>query len=199
MNVFKRLSIVIVLICTQISLLQSQTFNEIKADTLKTALLIVDIQDCYFEGGSTPLVGSVEASLQAKQLLEKFREANLPVVHIMHNANCDIHKNVAPMEGEKVITKNYVNSFRETDLREYLTLKSIDRLVIVGMQTHLCLEGATRAAADFGYKVVVVHDACATRDLTFNEQTVAAAQVHLSTLSTLKSYAKVVSLKEFLK
>lgn len=66
------------------------------------------------------------------------------------------------------------------------------------MQTHMCLEAATRAAHDFGYICTVVENACATRDLKFGEITVKAKDVHYSTLATLKSYAKVVNLREFL-
>jgi nicotinamidase-related amidase len=66
------------------------------------------------------------------------------------------------------------------------------------MQTHMCLEAATRAAHDMGYICTVVEDACATRDLKFGEVTVKAKDVHYSTLSTLKSYGNVVNLKEFL-
>jgi nicotinamidase-related amidase len=71
--------------------------------------------------------------------------------------------------------------------------------VIVGMQTHMCLEAATRAAADMGYEVTVVGDACATRDLEFDGKTVPASEVHTSTLATLDgTYAHVISLTEFL-
>jgi nicotinamidase-related amidase len=66
------------------------------------------------------------------------------------------------------------------------------------MQTHMCLEAATRAAHDFGYECTVVEDACATRDLKYGEITVNARDVHYSTLATLKSYSKIVKLTEFL-
>jgi len=67
------------------------------------------------------------------------------------------------------------------------------------MQTHMCLEAATRAAADLGFECVVIGDACATRDLEFGDHTVAAADVHASTLATLdRTYAKVVDTETFL-
>lgn len=67
------------------------------------------------------------------------------------------------------------------------------------MQTHMCLEGGTRAAHDLGYQCTVLEDACATRDLKFGDTTIAAKDVHLSTLATLKSHAKVTTVEEFLK
>jgi nicotinamidase-related amidase len=67
------------------------------------------------------------------------------------------------------------------------------------MQTHMCVEAATRAAADMGYKCTLIHDACATRDLKFGETVIPAAQVHASTLASLKgSYAKLMTADKFL-
>jgi len=44
-----------------------------------------------------------------------------------------------------------------------------------------------------------VGDACATRDLTFGDHTVAAADVHSSTLATLdRTYARVMDTKTYL-
>ena len=63
----------------------------------------------------------------------------------------------------------------------------------------MCLEAATRAAADLGFEVVVIGDACATRDLAFGDRKVAAADVQASTLATLdRTYAKVVDTETFL-
>jgi nicotinamidase-related amidase len=170
-------------------------------DTKKTALLIIDIQDFYFPGGSLPLVNPEPASLNAQKILKKFREKKLLVVHVRHNtkSGAGIHDNVKPVKGEKVITKNYANSFRETDLLEYLNKHQVKRLVIVGMQTHMCVEAATRAACDLGFECILVQDACATRALTFQDKTVSAKDVHYSTLSTLSpTYAAVIDTKTFL-
>jgi nicotinamidase-related amidase len=61
----------------------------------------------------------------------------------------------------------------------------------------MCVEAAARAAADYGFEVTVVGDACATRDLEFGGETVPAAQVHASTLASLRgSYATVVTTAE---
>jgi len=83
-------------------------------------------------------------------------------------------------------------------LLEHLQAAGIERLVIVGMMTHMCVEAAIRAAADLGFEAILIHDACATRDLTFEDETITAKEVHLSTLSTLKAYATVMSTSEYL-
>ncbi len=172
-----------------------------QTDTPKTALLIIDIQDFYFAGGSSELVNPIPASLNAQKLLVDFRKTNQLVIHIKHGdgKGAEIQANVIPLPGEKIIVKHEVNSFLHTDLLDYLNKNGIKNLVLCGMQTNMCLEGATRAAADYGFKCTVIDDACAAKDQTFNGKTVKAEDVHLAALATLKAYAKVISTDEFLK
>lgn len=166
-----------------------------------TALILIDIQDFYFPGGAVELVEPEKAGEQAKQLLSYFREKDGLVVHVRHDfqSGGNIHKLVAPIEGEKVISKKEVNCFLGTNLEDYLKSNHIKNVVLAGMQTHMCLEGGTRAAHDLGYNCTVIADACATRDLKFGENIIKANEVHYSTLATLKSYARVQELNEYLK
>ena len=166
-----------------------------------TALIIIDIQEFYFPGGAVELNEPKAAGEKAKILLKYFREKNGLVVHVKHDfqPGGEIHKLVAPIDGEKIISKNEVNAFLNTDLNEYLQKNSIKNVVLCGMQTHMCLEAGTRAAHDLGYNCTVVGDACTTRDLKFGEKIVKAEMVHYSTLATLKSYAKVIDLNKYLK
>ena len=91
------------------------------------------------------------------------------------------------------MVKHFANAFRETDLLEILKKRGTERLIICGMQTHMCVEAAVRAAADYGFTVTVPHEACATRDLKFEGTTIPAAQVRAGVLAALNgSYARVV-------
>jgi nicotinamidase-related amidase len=171
------------------------------ASDAEVALLIIDIQDFYFSGGKVPLANPEEAAANAGKVLASFREAGLPVVHVRHDfePGGSIHQSVVPIDGEAVFTKTEVSCFNGTKVLAHLRDLGAKKLVIVGMQTHMCLEAATRAAHDLGFEVTVVGDACATRDLTFDGRTVPAADVHASTLATLnRTYAKVVDTKGFL-
>jgi nicotinamidase-related amidase len=62
----------------------------------------------------------------------------------------------------------------------------------------MCVEAATRAASDYGFKCILVHDACATKDLQYGDRIIKSEDVHYSTLATLKSYAKVESTEDYL-
>ncbi len=171
-----------------------------QTETPKTALLIIDIQNFYFAGGSSELVNPVAASLNAQKLLVDFRKTNQLVIHVKHGdgKGTEIQANVVPLPGEKIIVKHEVNSFLHTDLLDYLNKNGIKNLVLCGMQTNMCLEGATRAASDYGFKCTVIYDACAAKDQTFNGKTVKAEDVHLAALATLKAYAKVKSTDDYL-
>lgn len=165
---------------------------------MKTALVIVDIQKDYFPGGRMELVGAVGASKAANQLLSTFREKGLPIFHVQHIATregatffipgtkgVEIHSNVAPRQDEAVITKHYPNSFRATELGETLQRQGIEELVICGMMSHMCIDATVRAAFDMGYKCVVAHDACATKNLVFGNVEVPAGSVHASFMAAL--------------
>ncbi len=179
-------------------------------DFKDAALIVIDIQAFYFPEGMVPLVGPEAAASQAAKVIDAFRAAGRPVIHVQHlpkdvdvpdpigiQPQYRIHSEVLPGPGEVVIGKHHANSFRDTDLLAILQKLGIKKLVVAGMQTHMCVEAAVRAAADHGFEVTVVHDACATRDLEFGGDTVPAAQVHAAALAAMNgSYAKVVSAAE---
>jgi len=179
---------------------------------MKTALLMIDIQNDYFEGGTMTLSGSGIAARNAGKILERFRTTGLPVVHIQHIATkadatfflpgtwgAEIHPYVTPLEQEQVIIKHFPNSFRETGLHEYLQSMGITDLVICGMMTHMCVDATTRAAKDAGYTCTVIGDACATRDLELNGMNVESEHVQMSFLAALAYfYSTVISANEYL-
>lgn len=170
------------------------------------ALVLIDIQNDYFPGGAMALVGMEAAATHAAAMLEKFRARGWPVVHIQHIANrpgatfflpdtpgVEHHAGVAPRAGETVVQKHFPNSFRDSTLAASLKAAGSEQLVIVGAMSHMCIDATTRAAFDLGYQCTVVADACATRDLVFNGETVAAAQVHGAFMAALSApYARVI-------
>jgi nicotinamidase-related amidase len=179
---------------------------------MSKALIIVDIQNDYFENGAMELVGSLKASENAKQILSKFRSEKLPIVHIQHlsvapgstfflpeTEGQEIHENVKPLEGEKVIEKYYPNSFRDTGLLEYLKSQNVTELVFVGMMTQMCIDATVRAAKDLEFECTVIGDACATRDLEVNGKQVKAADVQTAFLAGLSFfYADIKNTADYL-
>lgn len=168
----------------------------------KTALLIIDIQEVYFPGGGLTLENPEEAGMNAGLLLQHFRQTGQLVIHVKHNVNKGgkIHEFVAPRDEEILVVKDDINAFKGTRLRDILVKSGVERLVICGMQTHMCVEAATRAASDMGYSCIVVSDACTTRALQYGPVIVPAKEVHYATLSTLAGYyADVLTTDEYLR
>ena len=169
-------------------------------------LIIVDVQNDYFTGGSMELVAMDDAAANCRALLEGFRDRGAPLFHVQHLANregatffvpgtpgADIHDSVTPAVGETVIVKHFPNAFRETGLHETLQQAGIDELVICGAMSHMCIDTTVRAAFDLGYRCRVAADACATRDLEFDGRRVAAADVHAAYMGALSApFAQVL-------
>ena len=64
---------------------------------------------------------------------------------------------------------------------------------VAGMQSNLCVDATVRAAADFGFTVTVVADACAAADLQHGDRPVGSADVHAAFMAALDgNYATVV-------
>lgn len=178
----------------------------------KRALVVVDLQNEYLPTGKLALEGIHDALNNAARVIAAARAKGDMVVNVRHEsaqadapyfvrgtAGVQIHESVAPAEGEPVIVKNFPNSFRQTGLKAMLDEQGIEEVTVVGAMSHMCIDATTRAAADFGYKTSVVHDACATRDLEFKGETVPARQVHTALMSALAfGYASVVSTDEYL-
>ncbi|WP_419906094.1 cysteine hydrolase family protein [Hoeflea sp.] len=178
----------------------------------KKALVLVDIQNDYFEGGDWPVHLMEKAAANAARLLESARANGDMVVHIRHEIpspdapffrpgsnGAQHHSSVAPLAGEAVILKHRANSFQDTSLKQDLDAAGITDLVICGAMSQMCIDATTRAASDFGYAVTVAEDACGAKEAVFGGVTVDAAQVHAAFMAPLAmSYAKVVATEELL-
>jgi len=177
----------------------------------KQALIVIDVQNDYFPNGRWELANMEAAAANVGRLLRHYRASDTPIVHIRHefadaasapffapgSDGAAIHPSAAPLDGEPVLLKHYINSFRETPLLAFLRGCNADEVIICGAMSHMCVDASTRAANDFGFKVTVVHDACASRDLAFDGVTVPAAHAHAAFMAALGfAYATMRSTEE---
>jgi nicotinamidase-related amidase len=179
---------------------------------MTTALILIDLQNDYFPGGTMELYQADAAVAQAAAALENFRSRSLAVFHVQHIAEeadatfflpgttgAEIHRAVGPIAGERVVVKHFPNSFRETRLLEELKSIGATHLVFVGMMTHMCVDTTVRAACDLGFQCTLLHDACATTELQYSDVTVDARQVQAAYLAALRDgFAKVETTKDWL-
>lgn len=177
---------------------------------MKQALLIIDVQNDYFKNGKMELVGPDQALEKIKQLEQYFSEKNLPIIYVQHinppqasffQENTDgvlLHPELNIHDAALIVIKHYPNSFLETNLDELLKAHQIEQLVITGMMTHICIDSGTRAAKELDYQPILIGDATATRDLSYDGKTVKAEDVQTAFLAALSMFATVQNTSDFL-
>lgn len=181
---------------------------------MSEALVIIDVQNDYFDGGAFPLFQPENALANICLLANKFTRASQPLYVIQHISRSkgadfflpathgvDIHSLLNPFLSSRnayVIEKAYPNSFLQTTLQEKLQQQKIDQLVICGMMTHLCVDSTTRQAKELNYKVKLIADACATRDLFLGRKKIAAAEVQNAFLAALSNFSEIKTTKAYL-
>ena len=187
----------------------SQTLREVTgmgfdyAGLKNSALIMVDCQNTY-RRGLMQLTNVESAIIEAQKLLQMARDLKVPIIHIQHDAGVgtpydvtaeigQISAEVAPKNGENVITKNYPNAFIATPLEAQLKALGIESLVLAGFMTHMCINSTARGAFNLGFKPTVVASACATRSLVgANGKTVDAQTMHDSALAAIRDLFAVV-------
>ncbi len=177
---------------------------------MKKVLLLIDIQNDYFEGGKCELVNANSALKNAEKALTLFRERGLPIVHVQHLnlregatfflPNTDgilIHSRVAPMQHEYIVIKDTPNSFWGTNLLDILKQMDVNSLVVCGMMSHMCIDATVRTAFDYGFDVTLLEDACTTKDLAYKGKVIPAETVHFTFMASLdKMFARVIKTSE---
>ncbi|KAI8098263.1 Isochorismatase-like protein [Gilbertella persicaria] len=182
---------------------------------MKEALVLVDIQNDYFPGGKLRTWQPEETAEQCRIVLDKFREDGKEVVHVVHHMlpehlaisnffipgtpGTEIHESVKPLPEEKVIIKHYSNGFWQSDLKDYLKSKGIEKIVVVGMMIHNCVPATVFAGKDEGFEVVVVDEAVNTLDQPLHGEMIKAEDIKKAYLAGIQFYyAKVKKVQDIL-
>ena len=134
-----------------------------------TALLVIDMQVGLVSGAYR----GDEVVRTIATLLAKARSSGTPVLYLQHESyefeplkpgtpTWQIHRDIAPAEGDLVIPKRASDSFYETPLRRELEARGVRHIVVTGMMTEACVDTTSRAALSLGYDVTLVEDAHTT-------------------------------------
>ncbi len=82
-----------------------------------------------------------------------------------------IIEELAPELGDPIVRKTSIGAFASTGLDHLLRTLDREHLFMVGVSTNMCVETTAREAADRGYAVTLVEDACATTHKELHEGT----------------------------
>ncbi|KFY28330.1 hypothetical protein V493_02974 [Pseudogymnoascus sp. VKM F-4281 (FW-2241)] len=146
-----------------------------------STLVIIDAQNEYADG-HLKTANVAESRKAIFSVLEKYRKSThggKNIVHVVHatppgapvftsgTALAQEFEELTPKSDEKIVEKNYPNSFAKTDLGAYLEgLGAIGKkIVLVGYMAHVCVSTTARAGAESGYDVVIIKDAVGDRDI----------------------------------
>ena len=179
-------------------------------DPKKTALIVIDVQNEYFEGkwpipDGNAALDKIEAAIEASQ------QTGAKVIYVQHEVlnperglfirgtnGFELHTRLRPRPEDQRIVKNYPGSFSKTDLEETLRKDGIETLVISGYMTHMCCDTTAREGFHRDFRVLFLNDATATRDgehPTLGK--IAHGELHRSTLITQASmFAEVLPTQE---
>ncbi|KYK36188.1 MAG: isochorismatase [Theionarchaea archaeon DG-70] len=141
---------------------------------MKTALLIIDMQVCNFEG-SAPVYKGRNLLKNISSVIARARNTEISVIYIRHcgpegaidepgTPGWEIHPVITPRQEDIVIQKYHPDAFQDTSLHHELKSAHIQRVIIAGIQTEYCIDTTCRRAYSLGYKVVLVKDGHSTWD-----------------------------------
>jgi nicotinamidase-related amidase len=169
----------------------------------RTALVIIDAQEEYFARiGTVVLPEGPAAVARIERALGWARGAGVPIVHIVHESRrpnattfapgsptLAIHPQAAPLGNEPVMRKHLPGSFTGTELEAFLRGRGIERVLIAGFMTQMCVDTTARQAAHLGFQAAVLADACAAKSVTAPDgATIPSEQVHRTHLGSLQGF-----------
>ena len=180
----------------------------------KSALLIVDMQKFFLDPSSpTFTIGGPVILPNVKKLIAAFRDAGRPVIYTCHvhhpdhldvgimgwwwegmclegSPESEVHDEIAPLPGEKVVLKHRYSAFYNTDLETILRCQKIEDLVIAGIMTNLCCESTARDAYFRDYRVFFPADGTGS----------VSEEMHMASLLNLAyGFAYVTETKDIIK
>ncbi|MEO1089647.1 MAG: cysteine hydrolase family protein [Pseudomonadota bacterium] len=142
---------------------------------MSTVLVVVDVQNAFFDGRmGPPVFGAAPMLARISHLLARARTQSVPVVFVQHGEDGSeldrsgpgwpLHADLQVRPGEPIIEKASPDSFYETDLAGVLDGHGASHLVITGNQTEFCIDTTCRAAKSRGYRVTLAADGHGTWD-----------------------------------
>ncbi|MCT8978470.1 cysteine hydrolase [Clostridium sp. CX1] len=142
---------------------------------MKKGLLVIDLQNDYFEKGKFPLWNSENTLNNIEKAIEKANANNIPVILIQHIGNsnssffnegtegAEIHPRILKASpNAKIVTKTFADSFYNTTLEKVLSELGVEELFICGMMTQNCVTHTAISKTAEKYRVKILSDCCTT-------------------------------------
>lgn len=170
--------------------------------TPRRALVVIDVQQEYFDGILQVQHPSREASLaNILRALDTAAEHDLPVVVLQHelpegapvfavgSSSWQLHPDIEAKSSPswKRAVKSKASVFADTDVAEWLDAEGVDTITLVGYMTNNCDIATAAHAETLGLRVEVLRDATGAVHLANEAGQVSAENLHDALMVLLHS------------
>jgi nicotinamidase-related amidase len=144
----------------------------------RRALILIDLQNDYFDGGRFPLWNAEETLGNVERAIELAKAQGVPVIlvqHVVRGSNgaapffnegtegAEIHPRIrAALPTAPVIVKEHADAFFMTSLEDLLQRMRVDELLVCGMMTQNCVTHTAISKSAEMYNVTILSDCCTT-------------------------------------
>jgi nicotinamidase-related amidase len=179
----------------------------------KRALIVIDVQNEYFDG-VLPITSPPRESSLANigKAMDAATAAGVPVIVVRHvetdpdapifragTPAIDLHDDVASRPRDHDVEKHMPGSFTGTPLGEILDAAGVDTLSVTGYMTHMCVDTTARQAVHRGMTVEILDDATGTLALDNAGGKVSGEELHRAILAAqAHGLSEVISTDEWL-
>ena len=188
----------------------------------RAALINVDLQRCFVEGGPLASPGGLAVVERVNRLAHACRQAGALVVHTRvsvkpdrsnagvmaelvpafiidllaeGSASAELHDALEVDPADIIVGKPRFGAFHGTDLEQILRSRGLDTVIITGIATNICCETTAREAAQHDFHVFFVSDGTATMEM----DGVPAEDLQRATCASLgQVFAQVVTVDDIL-
>lgn len=138
---------------------------------MKPALLVIDMQETFFEEGPAVAQSLSQAVLYINAAIAIFRDKDLPIIIIEDvsveegrlpgSAGFETTSQINHTPEDLRIHKTYGNAFNQTDLHQHLQGLGVDTLIMTGFAASQCVTSTYRGALDLDYDPFIFRGALA--------------------------------------
>lgn len=154
------------------------------------ALVLIDIQNGFDDAAwGRPSPDASAAQDRMRELAHRWSESGRPLVVVRHDSTSsasplrpgqpgnDVVAWVAELRADVLVTKTVNSAFiGEPDLDGWLRGRGVGQIIVIGIQTNMCVETTSRMGGNLGYDVIVPIDATSTFDLAGPDGAVMSAE-----------------------
>jgi nicotinamidase-related amidase len=179
----------------------------------KRALIVIDVQNEYFDGALPISDPPTETSLaNIGRAMDAATSAGVPVIVVRHGDSdpeaaifaegshaWELHPEIERRARDFLIDKTLPGSFTGTSLASVLEDAGVETVAITGYMTHMCVDTTSRQAAHRGLGVEILNDATGTLPLENSGGSAGGEELHRATLVAQgQFFADVVSTDEWI-